>query len=47
MEVLLTDRTFLSRAEKTDSTIAKTIAEPYLDASVNFYWTAKNNYLSK
>ena len=46
-EVLLTDRTFLSRAEKTDSTIAKTIAEPYLDASVNFYWTAKNNYLSK
>ena len=46
-EVLLSDKTFLSRAEKTDSTIVKTIAEPYLDESVNFYWTAKNNYLSK
>mgnify|MGYP001772402803 CR=1 FL=1 len=38
---MLTDRTLLSRAEKTDSTIVKTIAEPYLDASNNFYRTAK------
>ena len=46
-EVLLSDKTFLSRAEKTDSTIAKTIAEPYLDASVHFYRTAIKIYLNK